>query len=49
MPVRVIELAVTVLPMPMFLSAKVAVPETVNESPETLLSEYVTDAAVLAL
>ena len=36
--------AVTVLPAPTFLLAKVGVPLTVNTSPATRLSAYVTEA-----
>ena len=40
-------LAVTCLPVPTFLSLNVAVPLTVNESPEMRLSPYVTVAVVV--
>ena len=41
-----IEFAVTVFAVPTFLSLKVGVLEIVSTSPETLSSEYVTEAAV---
>ena len=47
MPESAMPLAVTFLPDPTFLSLKIAVPVTVNVSPETRLSEYTTLAVVV--
>ena len=47
-PVSVIPVAVTVFPVPTFLSAKDGVPLTVKMSPEIRLSAYVTEAVSVA-